>query len=102
MVTTYELQLTYTDPCYQDRLRLTVYSAGEVCAEICKVGAYEAHWARRHPVTIDGPFPFVAGNFPARAFVQSVMRGVAIGQRRYVYQSRVGEASYTAVIRRIS
>ncbi len=66
------------------------------------MGAYEAHWARRHPVTIDGPFPFVAGDFPSRAFVQDVIRGVAIGQRRYVYQSRVGEASYVAIIRRLS
>ena len=120
MVATYTLHLTYSDltcprgesvttrhtggsvPCYQDRLRLTVYSAGEICAEICKIGAYEAHWALRHPITIDGPFPFVVGEFPNRAFVAGLIRGLAIGQRRYVYQSRVGDASYTAIVQRFS
>ena len=66
------------------------------------MGAYEEHWVRRHPVTLDGPFPFIAGEFPNRAFVHGVMQGIAIGQRRYVYQRRVGEASYTAILRRIS
>jgi hypothetical protein len=99
-VETYELQLTYRDPCYQDRLRLTVYTAGEVAAQICRIGAYEDHWARRHPVTIDGPFPLLVGEFPNRAFIAAAIRGLAIGQRKYLHQSHVGSVSYTAVLRR--
>lgn len=102
MVATYTLHLTYSDPCYQDRLRLIVFSAAEICAEICKVGTYEEHWAKRHPVTIDGSFPFVASSFPTRAFVVGILRGLAVGQRRYVYQSRIDNASYTAIVQRLS
>jgi hypothetical protein len=97
----YELHLTYRDPCCNDTVRITVYTAGEICAEICKTAAYEAHWFNRH-ASLDGPFPFQHGTFPGRSFVHGCISTMAIGHRKLVYQGRVGDAAYTATVRRFS
>jgi hypothetical protein len=93
----FELHLSYHDPCCNDTVRITVYTAGEICAEICKTAAYEAHWARHH---VD-PFPFHHGSFPGRSFVLGCISTMAIGHRKLVYQGRVGDAAYTATLRRM-
>ncbi len=101
MVATFELHISYRDPCWHDTARITVYTAGEICAEICRTSAYEAHWARHH-TTIDGPFPFPAGTFPSRSFIQGCITKLTINQRKLVYHGRVGDAAYIVTVRRIA
>jgi hypothetical protein len=100
MVNTYLLTLTYHDPCHKDVARIMVYTAGDMVAELRNTYTLENHWIRRHPVTIDGPFPFpydYAG-WPSRVFIQSAITGMAIRHRKYLFQMKNGCAAYTAQI----
>jgi hypothetical protein len=103
MVATYLLTLHYQDPCHKDVARIMVYTPGDIVAEIRNTHTLEDHWTRRHPTTIDGPFPFPynAKSWPTRAFVQGVVAGMAIGNRRYLFQMRIGCAAYTAQVSRV-
>jgi hypothetical protein len=103
MVATYLLTLNYQDSCHKDVARIMVYTAGDAAAEIRNTYTLEDHWTRRHPVTIDGPFPFPPdyAGWPTRAFVQGVIKGMAIGHRKYLFQMKTGCAAYTAQISRL-
>jgi hypothetical protein len=101
MVPTYELVLVYRDGCLHERISITIYTAGDICAQIRNTGVAEDHWNRHHR-TLTGEFPFSAhtAQWPSRAFVQTAMTGLSIGRRAYLYQSSVGDAAYTAILRR--
>lgn len=102
MVARYLLTLNYHDPCHKDVTRIMVYTAGDIVAEIRNTHALEDHWVRKHPVTIDGPFSFPPNykGWPTRAFVQSIIAGLPIGNRRYLFQMKNGCATYTAMVMR--
>lgn len=99
---TYMLHITYRDACFHDTVRITTYTAGDICAEIRNTGAYAEHWNRRH-VTLDGPFPFPPDyhDWPSRSFIQGAISTMAIGHRKYLMQIRIGDAAYTATVQRV-
>ncbi len=103
MVAAYLLTLNYHDPCHKDVARIMVYTAGDAASQIRNTYTLEDHWTRRHPVAIDGPFPFPYDyeGWPTRAFIQGVITGMAIGHRKYLFQMQVGPAAYTAKISRV-
>lgn len=110
---TYMLLLTYHDPCGQDTVRIMTHTAGHISAEIRNTGTYADHWNRRRDArqlcchsrhaTLDGPFPFPESLslFPSRSFVQGTISTMAIGQRKYLFQLREGDAAYTATVQRV-
>ncbi len=103
MVATYLLTLNYHDPCHKDVARIMVYTAGDALGQLRNTFTLEDHWARRHPVTIDGlfPFPYDYNGWPTRTFIQDIIVKMAIGSRRYLFQMSAGCASYTATIKRV-
>jgi hypothetical protein len=100
---TYMLHITYRDPCFRDAVRITTYTAGDICAEIRNTGAYAEHWDSRH-ATLDGPFPFppTYNDWPSRAFVYGSISTMAIGHRKYLFQVKEGDASYSVTVQRIA
>ena len=111
---TYMLHITYRDPCFRDAVRITTYTAGDICAEIRNTGAYAEHWARRRDArqlcchsrhaTLDGPFPFppTYNDWPSRSFVYGSISTMAIGHRKYLVQVGDCNASYSVTVQRVA